>query len=98
VSNDHEHASLAASTLRTMGFPHVRVLEGGITAWTAHGHPLVEGIDGADINLLQAREEADLVGHGPEELRRTQADMVRYLDWEERLGDKYRLGENQSPS
>ncbi|MFI9601447.1 rhodanese-like domain-containing protein [Streptomyces sp. NPDC052043] len=92
VSDDQEHAVLAASTLRAIGYSRVRVLEGGVTAWATGGHPLAEGSDGADINLLQAREEADLVGHGPEELRRTHADMVRYLHWEERLGDKYRSG------
>lgn len=89
ASDDSRLAGLAAGTLRELGYAMTRVLEGGPAAWKSAGYTLVEGADGSDINLLAAREEADLVGFGPQELRRTHEDMVRYLVWEEQLGDKY---------
>jgi hypothetical protein len=36
--------------------------------------------------MTAAREEVDIVGFGPVELRRTEADMRRYLEWEIALG------------
>lgn len=57
-----------------MGFPHVRVLNGGIPAWT-----------GAGFQLESGGKEHPFVGGG----MRTREEMITYLEWEEALGEKY---------
>jgi rhodanese-related sulfurtransferase len=41
--DDRARASLAASLLRDMGYPHVSVLDGGTQGWAAQGFPLEPG-------------------------------------------------------
>lgn len=81
-------ASLAAATLREMGYENVRWLEGGLNAWTAAGNETVEGLDGADVPLKVAKDDVEMIGRvGP--LARNRQDMIDYLEWEIALGDKY---------
>jgi hypothetical protein len=64
------------------------VLAGGLEGWRNTGFELVEGLDGADVSLQEAKEDADLVNR-PQALARNRDDMIAYLEWETRLGDKY---------
>jgi len=43
LSNAERRSTLAASTLRALGFSDVRVLRGGLQAWLAAGGPVQEG-------------------------------------------------------
>lgn len=43
VSDSHVRSGITAYWLDRMGFPNVRVLRGGTTAWTEYGGPLEEG-------------------------------------------------------
>ncbi|TDD11682.1 hypothetical protein E1292_03960 [Nonomuraea deserti] len=87
VASDRElRSTLAARTLLGMGYQDVVVLEGGVNRWAAAGNPVEEGLDGADVSLAEAKEDAELVARRPKLLERSREDMVRYLDWEERLG------------
>lgn len=87
LASDRELRSmLAARTLLDMGHRNVTVLEGGLNEWIASGRPTEEGLNGADVSLAEAKEDAELVARRPKLLERNRADMVRYLDWEERLG------------
>lgn len=87
VASDRElRSTLAARTLLDLGHRNVSVLEGGINAWISAGRPTEEGLDGADVSLAEAKEDAELVARRPRLLERNRDDMVRYLDWEERLG------------
>jgi rhodanese-related sulfurtransferase len=88
VSSRGIRAALAARTLADLGYADVRLLSGGLRAWEAAGFPLVEGLDGADVSLAEAKEDVDLVKRAGI-LSRDRDDMVRYLEWEERLGEKY---------
>ncbi|MEO3795374.1 rhodanese-like domain-containing protein [Nonomuraea sp. B10E15] len=89
VASDRElRSTLAARTLLSMGYEDVVVLGGGINRWIASGHPVEEGLDGADVSLAEAKEDAELVARRPKMLERNREDMVRYLDWEERLGEE----------
>ncbi|AUV80802.1 hypothetical protein C2R22_03300 [Salinigranum rubrum] len=45
VSETHVRAGITAYWLASMGFPHVSVLDGGVTAWTDEGRPVAEGVD-----------------------------------------------------
>lgn len=83
VSDLGVRAALATLTLHELGYPDARVLDGGIQAWQGE---LEEGLDGARIELREAKEDAELVAKRPALLERNREDMNRYLDWEERLG------------
>jgi rhodanese-related sulfurtransferase len=74
VCDGRARAIFAASIWRRMGFPRVSVLDGGIPAWTASGFGLESG-----------GEERPFGGGG----LRSREEMIAYLEWEERLGDKY---------
>lgn len=41
--DDGRRAALAATTLERMGYSNVALLEGGLSAWTTKGYPVVEG-------------------------------------------------------
>ena len=88
ISNRGERATFAVRTLHALGYGNVAVLAGGLDAWRQDGFDLVEGLDGADVSLQEAKEDADLVNR-PSALARNRDDMVAYLEWETRLGDKY---------
>lgn len=82
ISDDPRQARRAIATVSNLGFKSVHALSGGISAWEESGRETATGMGDNTIDLIAAREEADLVGHGPLELRRDRADMERYLRWE----------------
>jgi 3-mercaptopyruvate sulfurtransferase SseA len=86
--NDGVRSALAAVTLQDLGYEHVKWLEGGLDAWKAAGFETVEGLDGADVSLREAKDDVEMIGRvGP--LARSRQDMIDYLEWEIALGDKY---------
>ncbi|WP_160161169.1 rhodanese-like domain-containing protein [Actinomadura sp. K4S16] len=89
VASDRElRSTLAAKTLLELGHRNVSVLAGGVNEWISSGRAVEEGLDGADVSLAEAKEDAELVARRPRLLERNRDDMVRYLDWEERLGEE----------
>ena len=56
-------------------------LEGGMAAWTAAGLPVETGLTGV------ADPPNDVLP-----VRRSYAEMLNYLRWEEKLGEKYEHG------
>jgi rhodanese-related sulfurtransferase len=80
TDEDGSDAVLAAATLLEMGYADVRALAGGTAAWRAEARPLEQGLTGV------MRPPDDVVPAGPD---RSYADMVNYLRWEEKLGQKY---------
>jgi 3-mercaptopyruvate sulfurtransferase SseA len=72
-------STLAAATLRRMGYAAARVLDGGLAAWRAAGLPVETG-SGAML------DEADDVVQKPYE--RGRAAMEAYLRWEEALDQR----------
>jgi rhodanese-related sulfurtransferase len=84
-------SSLAAGTLKSLGYRDVSYLEGGLRAWQREGIGLQDGLDGADVTREEA--QADF-GHTlwTGALGKSEADMKRYLSWEESLGHKYKQG------
>lgn len=73
---DGVQSTLAAATLRRMGYAAARVLDGGVAAWGAAGLPVETG-------LGSMQGEADDVVQKPYE--RGRAAMEAYLRWEEAL-------------
>ena len=76
---DGVNSALAASTLRKMGYTDVSVLTGGLKAWRDANQPVERGLTG--------------VTSSPDDVlpvRRSYAEMMNYLRWEEELGKKYR--------
>lgn len=90
VSGRGIRAALACHTLRGLGYLRVRRLAGGLAAWVAAGQSLVEGLDGANVSLREAKEDVDLTGMRARVLERNRDDMLQYLEWEETLGEKYK--------
>jgi rhodanese-related sulfurtransferase len=75
---DGVSATLAAATLLDLGYEHVAALAGGLDAWTQAGLPVETGLTG--------------VTDPPNDVlpvRRSYAEMLNYLRWEEELGEKY---------
>jgi rhodanese-related sulfurtransferase len=75
---DAINSTLAGATLLDLGYQDVAVLQGGIKAWQAAGLPLEKGLSG--------------VSQAPDDVlpaRRSYAEMLNYLRWEEQLGEKY---------
>jgi rhodanese-related sulfurtransferase len=90
--NDGVRSCLAAATLLEMGYANVAWLDGGLDAWKAAGYEVVQGLEGADVSLREAKDDVDMIGRvGP--LARTRQDMIDYLEWEIALGDKYETAE-----
>ena len=73
---DGVQSTLAAATLRRMGYAAARVLDGGVAAWRAAGRPIETGPG-------HAIGELDDVVQKPYE--RGRAAMEAYLRWEEAL-------------
>lgn len=90
ISDRGLRAALASSTLAELGYDSA-VLGGGLTAWLEDGLAVEEGLEGADVSLREAKEDAELVARRPALLERNREDMERYLDWEERLGHALQL-------
>ena len=75
---DGVNSALAAATLRSMGYTDVSVLTDGLRAWRAANQPVETGLTG--------------VTSPPDDvlpIRRSYAEMMNYLRWEEELGKKY---------
>ncbi|MGW4201496.1 rhodanese-like domain-containing protein [Streptomyces sp. NPDC004726] len=85
VSNRDLRSALAARTARDLGYTRVRRLAGGLRG-PAAGQRLVEGLDGAEVSLIEAKEDVNLTGERGSILRPDHTDMRRYLEWELRLG------------
>lgn len=94
VSDRGVRAALSVKTLADRGYDSVRVLDGGLAAWAKENRTLEQGLSGADVSLREAKEDAELVAQRPALLERDTEDMLRYLDWEERLGEQFA---DQSP-
>ncbi|HEX9820852.1 MAG TPA: rhodanese-like domain-containing protein [Methylomirabilota bacterium] len=80
TDEDGHDAALSAATLLDLGYRDVATLAGGTEAWRGEGRPLEQGLTGV------LRPPDDVVPAGPD---RSFADMINYLRWEERLGQKY---------
>ncbi|HLF77923.1 MAG TPA: rhodanese-like domain-containing protein [Dehalococcoidia bacterium] len=78
---DGVQSALAGATLRDLGYEDVSLLEGGTSAWRAAGLALETGLAG----VTQAPDDVLPV-------RRSYAEMLNYLRWEEELGEKYKTG------
>jgi rhodanese-related sulfurtransferase len=75
---DGVHSVLAASTLLDLGYKGTRALAGGVEAWRKAGYAVSTGLEG--------------VADAPNDVlpvRRSYAEMLNYLRWEEQLGEKY---------
>ena len=76
--SDGVNATLAAATLLDLGYAKVSALIGGLDAWTRAGLPVETGLSGV------ADPPNDVLP-----VRRSYAEMLNYLRWEEALGEKY---------
>ncbi|MBM9462425.1 hypothetical protein JL108_03120 [Aeromicrobium sp. YIM 150415] len=90
VSNRDLRGTLAASTLLRLGYDNVFRLEGGLDGVPDAPSRLVEGLDGADVDLQEAKDDVDLMGERGTILQFDRRDMQQYLDWEINLGEKYK--------
>ena len=81
VCDDGVRSTLAAETLRQLGYTGVRVLEGGTGAWEGRGLALEDGLEGTGVSTEYA--QADF-GHSvwSGALGKTREDMEQYLSWE----------------
>ncbi len=81
VCDDTTRSTLAAATLRHLGYRDVRVLQGGTGAWERSGLALQDGLDGTGVSIEDA--QADF-GHSvwSGALGKSREDMERYLSWE----------------
>ena len=80
---DGRHSILAARTLRRLGFREVTVLGGGVNTWSKEGYPIENGLEGHCVV-----EPNDVVI--PASATGNKEAMVRYLEWEITLGDKFK--------
>jgi len=71
---------LAAATLAKLGYTQVSVLDGGVQAWSANGHPTEKGIDRCLIPPNDVVLSPSIKGD--------KAAMKRYLEWEVELTEK----------
>jgi hypothetical protein len=81
-------STLASSTLKSLGYSQVYVLEGGFAAWKKAALPVEEGI--GKQNELEELAIAEIGLWGTGRYGFTNERMAKYLKWEEALGEKYR--------
>ena len=81
VCDNGVRSTLAAGTLRQLGYGDVRVLAGGTRSWESGGGVLEDGLEGTGVSTEDA--QADF-GHSvwAGALGKTREDMERYLSWE----------------
>jgi len=77
-----QQSILAALTLSERGYSDVSVLKGGVKAWIKEGHPTEKGLDGCVLEPKDVVTPASATGN--------KEAMVRYLEWEITLGDKFK--------
>jgi rhodanese-related sulfurtransferase len=75
---DGVNSVFAAATLRELGYGSVVVVDGGMAAWMQAGLAIETGLTGV------ADPPNDVLS-----VRRSYAEMLNYLRWEEALGEKY---------
>ena len=81
VCDDGVRATLAAGTLRQLGYGDVRVLRGGTREWESGGRALEDGLEGTGVSTEDAQADfGHSVWHGA--LGKSREDMERYLSWE----------------
>lgn len=84
-------STLSTPLLKSLGYQHVFVLRGGITAWKDAGLPTEQGL-GAQAEFEElAIAEVGLLGGGP--YGYSNERMAKYLKDEEELGAKYKRKE-----
>jgi rhodanese-related sulfurtransferase len=84
VCDSGVRSTLAAATLRALGYADASYLAGGLAAWQATALPWEEGLAGADVTVAEAQADyGHTLWHGA--ARRSREDMERYLSWEEAL-------------
>jgi rhodanese-related sulfurtransferase len=76
-----EQSTLAAATLRELGYSNVSVLDGGVRAWGEEGRPFGTGLAGALVEPNDLWRSPNITGN--------RAEMTRYIEWEIALGKKY---------
>lgn len=84
VCDNGMRSTLAAATLRTLGYADPRYLNGGIAAWRGEGRAIVDGLEGADVTREEAQGDIGST-QWTGALARTHADMEKYLADEEAL-------------
>ena len=81
VCDNAVRSTLAAGTLRQLGYNDVRVLQGGTRAWEGSGLALEDGLEGTGVSTEDAQADfGHSVWHGA--LGKSREDMERYLSWE----------------
>ena len=81
VCDDAVRSTLAAGTLRQLGYGDVRVLRGGTRWWESGGRALEDGLEGTGVSTEDAQADfGHSVWHGA--LGKSREDMERYLSWE----------------
>ena len=76
-----DHSTLAAATLREIGYRDVSALEGGVEAWKRGGRAVESSLAGAVTEPNDVVQSASIKGD--------RAAMLRYLEWEIELGKRY---------
>jgi rhodanese-related sulfurtransferase len=87
VCDSGVRSTLAAATLRALGYADARYLEGGLAAWRAEGRAVVDGLEGADVTREEAQGDIGST-QWTGALARTRADMEKYLADEEALAHR----------
>jgi rhodanese-related sulfurtransferase len=81
ICDDAVRSTLAAGTLRQLGYGDVRVLRGGTREWEGGGRALEDGLEGTGVSTEDAQADfGHSVWHGA--LGKSREDMERYLSWE----------------
>ena len=81
VCDDAVRSTLAAATLRQLGYTDVRVLQDGTRAWESSGRVMEDGLEGTGVSTEDAQADfGHSVWHGA--LGKSREDMERYLSWE----------------
>jgi rhodanese-related sulfurtransferase len=91
--DDGRRSALAATTLEAMGYAQTSILAGGIDAWRADGHPIIEGwgVRGKTYGERTAvREEVPQVTAEELAARRARGDRTVLVDV--RTDEEYRRG------